>query len=234
MAATDLGRRSRPDRHWRARTMKDAPQWYWFAPSGRPPCCRGAWTTPQGKGAVVGGAIGTGIGAIASGSVGGALVGGAVGAGVPASTSSASWPPTSASASTCSDRKYIGTCMALSCDPLSAGLAPRGRGHLAIVDAAPSSHLAAASANQHRVGRNRAEDQAVRLHDILETRRVGGTSLGSTTVIGLGRATLGGNAWPVLTDADGLDAGRLPSTPASATSRHAPGALLRLWPLGAL
>jgi hypothetical protein len=41
----------------------------------------GCLTTPEGKGAVVGGAIGTGIGAIASGTVGGALVGGAVGAG---------------------------------------------------------------------------------------------------------------------------------------------------------
>jgi len=41
----------------------------------------GCLTTPQGKGAVVGGAIGTAVGGIASGSLGGALVGGAIGAG---------------------------------------------------------------------------------------------------------------------------------------------------------
>ena len=41
----------------------------------------GCLTTPEGKGAVIGGAIGTGVGAIAAGSVGGALVGGAIGAG---------------------------------------------------------------------------------------------------------------------------------------------------------
>ena len=41
----------------------------------------GCLTTPEGQGAVIGGAIGTGVGAIASGTVGGALVGGAIGAG---------------------------------------------------------------------------------------------------------------------------------------------------------
>jgi hypothetical protein len=41
----------------------------------------GCLTTPEGKGAVVGGAIGTAVGGIASGSLGGALVGGAIGAG---------------------------------------------------------------------------------------------------------------------------------------------------------
>jgi hypothetical protein len=41
----------------------------------------GCLTTPEGKGAVIGGAAGTAVGAIASGTVGGAIVGGAVGAG---------------------------------------------------------------------------------------------------------------------------------------------------------
>lgn len=41
----------------------------------------GCLTTPAGKGAVIGGAAGTAVGAIASGTVGGAVVGGAIGAG---------------------------------------------------------------------------------------------------------------------------------------------------------
>jgi hypothetical protein len=41
----------------------------------------GCLTTPEGKGAVIGGAAGTAVGAIASGTVGGAIVGGAIGAG---------------------------------------------------------------------------------------------------------------------------------------------------------
>lgn len=41
----------------------------------------GCLTTPAGQGAVIGGAAGTAVGAIASGTVGGAVVGGAIGAG---------------------------------------------------------------------------------------------------------------------------------------------------------